>query len=157
MADVDRALSNVLRVGFRLGAFDPSTPWDTIGMDVVRKPEHLALALRVAQESMTLLSNRNNFLPLRRDSLRSVAVIGPAGDQDYPTGNYYGTPARKVGITAAARAAGCSYVQYGRAPASGPADAEAIARAVALAGSRTSWPCARHQRPGEAEAATVAT
>ena len=136
MADVDRALSNVLRVGFRLGAFDPSTPWDTIGMDVVRKPEHLALALRVAQESMTLLSNRNNFLPLRRDSLRSVAVIGPAGDQDYPTGNYYGTPARKVGITAALRELlgdSCT-VQYEQGTSfTGPADADAIARAVALA------------------------
>src|SRR6185295_12947410 len=59
MADVDKALANVLRVGFRLGAFDPSTPHDTIPMSVVRSPEHLALALKVAQQSMTLLSNRS--------------------------------------------------------------------------------------------------
>ena len=135
-ADVDKALSNVLRVGFRLGAFDPATPYDTIGMDAVRRPEHLALALRVAQESITLLSNRNNFLPLERDSIRSVAVIGPAGDQDYPTGNYYGTPARKVGVVMGLRellGEGIT-VQYEQgAGFVGPADTEAITRAVALA------------------------
>ena len=49
MADVDKSLSNVLRVGFRLGAFDPSTPYDKIAMSVVRSPEHLALSLKVAQ------------------------------------------------------------------------------------------------------------
>lgn len=45
---------------------------------------------------MTLLTNRNNFLPLDGKSLKSVAVIGPAGDSAYETGNYYGTPARKI-------------------------------------------------------------
>lgn len=134
--DIDRALANVLRVGFRLGAFDPSSPWDTIGLDVVRRPEHLALALRVAQESLTLLSNRSGFLPLDRDSVRSIAVIGPAGDQDYPTGNYYGTPARKVGVTVGLRellGAGVS-VEYARgADFVGPANADSIARAVSLA------------------------
>ena len=103
--DVDRALTRVLRVGFRLGAFDPagSSPYDKLSMSVVRSPEHLDLALRTAKESMTLLSNRNSFLPLQRKAIRSVAVIGPAGDGDYETGNYYGTPARKVGVTAALR------------------------------------------------------
>ena len=83
-------------------------------MSVVRKPDHLALSLQVAQKSLTLLSNRRSrpaghrhaapprrpslFLPLKREETRSIAVIGPAGDQDYPTGNYYGTPARKVGV-----------------------------------------------------------
>jgi beta-glucosidase len=91
--DVDQALTRVLRVGFRLGAFDPpeSNPYSKIGMSVVRSPEHLALALKTAQESITLLSNRNAFLPLKRDTVHSIAVIGPAGDTDYETGNYYGT------------------------------------------------------------------
>jgi len=97
--DVDQALTRVLRVGFRLGAFDPpeTNPYSKIPMSVVRSPEHLALALKTAQESMTLLSNREGFLPLKREAVHSIAVIGPAGDQDYETGNYYGTPARKVG------------------------------------------------------------
>jgi len=99
MADVDRAVSRVLRVGFRLNVFDPpgSSPWSTIPMSVVRSQAHLDLSLKAAEESMTLLSNRNNFLPLRQDQIHSIAVIGPAGDLDYETGNYYGTAARKTG------------------------------------------------------------
>ena len=97
-ADVDRALARVLRVGFRLGAFDPPemNPYSKIQADVIRSPEHLKLSLQTALESMTLLSNRNNFLPLKKENLKSVAVIGPAGDATYEIGNYYGTPARKV-------------------------------------------------------------
>ena len=98
-ADVNRALARVLRVGFRLGVFDPagSDPYNKVSMNVVRSPQHLQLALKTAEESITLLSNRKNFLPLDQNAIKSVAVIGPAGDQEYETGNYYGTPARKVG------------------------------------------------------------
>src|SRR5580704_2666386 len=97
-ADVDRALARVLRVGFRLGAFDPPelNPYSKISANVIRSPEHLKLSLQTALESMTLLSNRNNFLPLKKENVKSIAVIGPAGDSAFETGNYYGTPARKV-------------------------------------------------------------
>ena len=156
MAEVDKALANVLRVGFRLGAFDPSTPYDKLPMSVVRSPEHVALALTVAQRSMTLLSNRPItpppvpgttgtsapatppvlFLPWKREETRSIAVIGPAGDQDYPTGNYYGTPARKIGVVQGLRDVLGPDVTVGYekgADVVGPADADAVARAVALA------------------------
>src|SRR5579871_429647 len=98
IADVDRALARVLRVGFRLGAFDPPelNPYSKISAKVIRSEEHLGLSLQTALESMTLLTNRNNFLPLDGKSLKSVAVIGPTGDSAYETGNYYGTPARKI-------------------------------------------------------------
>jgi beta-glucosidase len=97
-ADVDRALSRVLHVGFRLGAFDPPemNPYSRIGSDVIRSPEHLQLSLQAALESMTLLSNRNHFLPLDKNHVKSIAVIGPAAGEAYETGNYYGKPARKV-------------------------------------------------------------
>jgi beta-glucosidase len=71
-------------------------PYSKIGTDVIRSQDHLELSLKTALESMTLLSNRNNFLPLDKSKLKSVAVIGPAGGDAYETGNYYGTPARKV-------------------------------------------------------------
>jgi beta-glucosidase len=136
--DVDLALTRVLRVGFRLGAFDPpeSNPYSKIGMDVVRSPEHLALSLKTAEESITLLSNRADFLPLNREAIHSIAVIGPAGDGDYETGNYYGTPARKVGAVAGLRELlGPSVqVQYEKgADFVDAADPAAIARAAALA------------------------
>ena len=67
--ELDHAVRNVLRVGFRLGAFDPpeDSPYSKIGMDVVRSPEHLKLSDQVGAESMTLLLNRQNFLPLDKD------------------------------------------------------------------------------------------
>ena len=76
------------------------------------------------------------FLPLKREETRSIAVIGPAGDQDYPTGNYYGTPARKVGVVQGLRevlGAGVTIEYEKGADVVGPADADAVARAVALA------------------------
>ena len=76
------------------------------------------------------------FLPLKREATRAIAVIGPAGDQDYPTGNYYGTPARKVGVVQGLREVlgpGVTVDYEKGADVVGPADAEAVARAVALA------------------------
>jgi len=136
--DVDQALTRVLRVGFRLGAFDPpkSSPYSKIGMSVVRSPEHLVLALKVAQESITLLSNRDAFLPLKRNAVHSIAVIGPAGGNDYETGNYYGKPARKVSAVGGLRnllGSGVSVEYEKGADFVGEADGAAIARAAALA------------------------
>jgi beta-glucosidase len=137
-ADVDRALARVLRVGFRLNVFDPpgTSPYSKIPTSVVRSPQHLELALKTAEESITLLSNRNNFLPLKQEQVHSVAVIGPAGDDEYETGNYYGKPARKVSPLAGLRdllGAGAQ-VQYEKgAGFTDPADPVAIARAADLA------------------------
>ncbi|HEV2133226.1 MAG TPA: glycoside hydrolase family 3 N-terminal domain-containing protein [Terracidiphilus sp.] len=78
-ADLDRAVRSVLRVKFELGLFDH--PYVDPGLEarVYRSPEHLAISLRSARESMTLLKNDNNLLPLSK-SLRKIAVIGPNGD-----------------------------------------------------------------------------
>jgi beta-glucosidase len=137
-ADVDRALARVLRVGFRLGAFDPPemNPYSKIQADVIRSPEHLKLSLQTALESMTLLSNRNNFLPLKKDGVKSIAVIGPAGDTAFETGNYYGTPARKVSPLQGLKDALGSDVKVEYEQGAGfieAADPAMIARAVDLA------------------------
>lgn len=136
MKDVDQAVSRVMRVGFRLGVFDPSTPYDNIKMDVVRSQPHLALARRAAEESMTLLANKMHFLPLDGGKIKSVAVIGPAGDQEYETGNYYGKVFRKVGVTQGLRqvlGTGVK-VQYEKGTSyKDPADAEMLRRAADLA------------------------
>jgi beta-glucosidase len=99
--ELDKSVRNVLRVGFRLGAFDPpdDSPYSKIGMDVVRSPEHLKLSDQLGAESMTLLLNRQSFLPLDKSKIKSIAVIGPSGGDEYETGNYYGTPFRKVSVT----------------------------------------------------------
>ena len=75
MADVDRAVRRQLSIRFRLGEFDPAQdPYAGIGWDVVNSPEHIALALRAATESVVLLKN-DGLLPLPAD--RRIAVVGP--------------------------------------------------------------------------------
>jgi beta-glucosidase len=139
-ADVDQALRRVLRVGFRLGAFDPPelSPYSKLTMSVVRSPEHLALSSKVAAESITLLSNRQQFLPLKREAIHSVAVIGPAGGNEYETGNYYGTPTKKTSVTSGVKdllGADAKVAYEKGAGFFDPPDTEAVARAVALAHS----------------------
>jgi beta-glucosidase len=87
---VNRALGRVLKIGFRLGAFDPPemVPFSKIPESVIDSSEHRELALKAARESIVLLSNKNNFLPLDKSKLKTVAVIGPAATApEY--GDYY--------------------------------------------------------------------
>jgi len=96
--DVNTALARVLRVAFRLGAFDPPdlVPYSKIPASVVNSDEHRQLARKIEQESIVLLSNKQNFLPLNKAALKSVAVIGPVGQQpEY--GSYYGAKPKTVG------------------------------------------------------------
>lgn len=87
---VNRSLARVLKVGFRLGVFDPpaSVPFANIPESVIDSPAHRELALKAARESIVLLTNKNSFLPLDRSKLKTIAVIGPAA-QTPEFGNYY--------------------------------------------------------------------
>ena len=75
-ADLDRAVSGVLRVKFMLGLFDHPLVDPTLMARVERSPAHLAVSLASARESMTLLKNDGNLLPLAK-STQHIAVIGP--------------------------------------------------------------------------------
>ncbi len=77
--DLDRAVGSVLRVKFALGLFDRPFVDPDVRQSVYRSPTHLALSLESARQSMTLLKNEGNLLPLSR-SIRRIAVIGPNGD-----------------------------------------------------------------------------
>ena len=89
---INRALTRLLRTRFRLGMFDPPerVPYAQIKPEVVNCPEHRALARRMAQESIVLLKNEGNLLPLKTD-LRGILVVGPhANSSDVLLGNYNG-------------------------------------------------------------------
>jgi beta-glucosidase len=75
---LDRAVASVLRVKFALGLFDHPLVDPKLRALVDRSPEHLALTLDAARESITLLKNDNSVLPLS-PTLRRIAVIGPNG------------------------------------------------------------------------------
>ena len=94
--DIDNALRYLLNTRFKLGMFDPPemVAYAQIPIEKNTAPEHDALALEVAHQSVVLLKNENNILPLSK-SLKKVAVIGPnADDYDVLLGNYHGTPVR---------------------------------------------------------------
>jgi len=92
-ATVDSILRPLLRIRFRLGLFDPPemVPWSTFGPEVVNSLEHRALAYEAAVKSIVLLQNKNQVLPLNRDSIRNIFVTGPtSADVMALVGNYNG-------------------------------------------------------------------
>lgn len=94
---VDQALYRVLRARFRLGEFDPPAmvPYSKIPFSVICSPEHRALSLKVSQKSIVLLKNKDNFLPLDKNSIKTIAVIGPHANI-FHTGGYSGIAANPV-------------------------------------------------------------
>ena len=93
---VDQAVERLFTSRFKTGEFDPSerVPYAAISMDVVASQEHTNLALRAARESIVLLKNEGNVLPLSKN-LESLAIIGPAGNEAY-LGGYSGNGPYKV-------------------------------------------------------------
>lgn len=93
MADIDRAARNVLTARMRLGLFDdPShNPYNRIPPSVVGCAKHKELALQAAREAIVLLKNEGAMLPLKRERLRSLAVVGiNAATCEF--GDYSGVP-----------------------------------------------------------------
>ncbi len=100
--DLDRSVARLLKARFELGEMDETTPWDTISDSVVNCRIHQALALRMARESMALLQNKNNLLPLKAGM--TVALVGPnANDSVMQWGNYNGFPGHTVTLLEALR------------------------------------------------------
>lgn len=102
---IDKSLLRVLTGRFELGDLDKDeiVPWAGIPMSVVNNQQHRDLALQMARESMTLLQNNNDALPLVKN-VKKIAVIGPNADNDPMLwGNYNGKPVRTIGILAGIR------------------------------------------------------
>jgi beta-glucosidase len=98
--EVNMHLMRVLIGRFDLGEMDDDAlvPWSKIPMSVVNSDEHKKLALEMARESMTLLQNKNNILPLSKSG-KKIALIGPnADDKPLMWGNYNGTPFNTITI-----------------------------------------------------------
>lgn len=100
--DLDRSVARLLKARFELGEMDETTPWDAIPDSVVNCHAHQALALRMVRETMTLLQNKNNLLPLKAGM--TVALVGPnANDSVMQWGNYNGFPGHTVTLLEALR------------------------------------------------------
>ncbi len=90
---VDKALRPLLKTRFKLGLFDPDemNPYTNISTDVVNCEKHKQLAYETASKSIVLLKNENNALPLNKQTLKNLLVLGPtAADVTSLVGNYNG-------------------------------------------------------------------
>jgi len=105
--DIDRSVKRLFKARFRLGMFDPpdQVPYAQIPSSVVDSPEHRELALEVARQSLVLLKNQDNLLPLNASDVSSIAVIGPNAEETLVlSSNYAGTPAEPVSVLAGIKA-----------------------------------------------------
>ena len=94
---LDDALTRVLRVRMRLGEFDPfdAVPYSKISPDGINSDANRAVALQVAQESIVLLQNRGDLLPLDKIKIKRIAVFGPLADR-IVMNNYNGKAGKTV-------------------------------------------------------------
>ncbi len=96
---IDRALTRVLTARFKLGEFDSiqSVPYNHYDKKLLAGKEFSALAYEAAVKSLVLLKNDNHFLPVDKNKVRSVAVIGPFADNNY-LGGYSGHPVNNISL-----------------------------------------------------------
>lgn len=93
-AEITTSVKRLFTIRFRLGMFDSDdiVPLGKVGLSALESPEHKAHALKMAQQSIVLLKNENNLLPLSK-KLKKIAVVGPnSNDKGVMLANYYGYP-----------------------------------------------------------------
>jgi beta-glucosidase len=95
---VDEAVKNILTVKFKVGLFDKPYKATTNLSNLVHTDEAVKLAREIAEESVVLLKNENELLPLSLSGLNSIAVIGPNANQ-VQYGDYSITNDNSSGIT----------------------------------------------------------
>lgn len=99
-AEVDKHVVRLLEGRFDLGEMDDNSivSWSNIPASVLCSKEHRNLSLQMSLQTMTLLQNNNNVLPLSRHE-KKIAVIGPnANNEPMMWGNYNGTPRQTITI-----------------------------------------------------------
>ena len=103
-SELDPALTRILAARIRLGELDRNNePWAELDDSIVEGVEHRALARRMAEESIVLLQNRDDVLPLASDE--RIALVGPnADDREMLWGNYNAIPEFTVTLADALRA-----------------------------------------------------
>lgn len=96
-ATINQAVARNLRAKFLLGLFE--NPYVDVerAVRVTNSSEHRALAAEAARRSITLLKNQDNLLPLNRNTLKSIAVIGPNAVKVH-LGGYSDDPGRGVSV-----------------------------------------------------------
>ncbi|GAB3017975.1 glycoside hydrolase family 3 protein [Niabella terrae] len=95
--DIDASLRRLFEIRFRLGMFDDpaKVPLALTPASALEAPEHQAHALRMARESIVLLKNEKDLLPLDKKKIKKLVLIGPNADNKIAQlGNYNGVPSQ---------------------------------------------------------------
>ena len=129
-ADIDRAARRILTARMRLGMYDDPAhnPYNALDPAIVGSPAHRAYALQAARESIVLLKNDRNLLPLKPGRVRSIAVVGlNAATCEF--GDYSGEPVTApVSVLDGIRAAAGKSVRIDHVPWDTPVE-EALSAA----------------------------
>ena len=97
---IDVSVKRLFMIRFRLGMFDPVSMvrYAQTSDAVLESAEHKAHALKMARQSIVLLRNENNMLPLKK-TLKKIAVLGPNADNRIAVlGNYNGVPSKVMSL-----------------------------------------------------------
>jgi beta-glucosidase len=98
-SQIDVSLKRLYMIRFRLGMFDPPSmvKYAQTPASVLESPEHKAHSLKMARQSIVLLKNDQQTLPLSKN-IKKIAVVGPNADNNIAVlGNYNGIPSEIVG------------------------------------------------------------
>tara|TARA_Y100000385_G_scaffold249888_1_gene271616 strand:- start:17749 stop:19965 length:2217 start_codon:yes stop_codon:yes gene_type:complete len=98
--EIELSVYRLMLARMKLGMFDPNelVPYAKIPFEINNRKAHDDMALKMAQKSMTLLKN-NGILPLNKNRIKKIAVIGPnANNISALRGNYYGSASNPVTI-----------------------------------------------------------
>jgi len=116
-SEVDSSLAHLLRTQMKLGFFDDSavSPYASYNEDSIANEYHRSLARKIAQQSMVLLKNDKEILPLDKNKYPAMMIVGPnAASLDALLGSYHGVSSKAVnfveGITKAVGT--CTRVEY---------------------------------------------
>jgi beta-glucosidase-like glycosyl hydrolase len=94
-ASIDASVTRMLRAKFLAGMFEDPYSNADYAEKITNSPEHQALALKAAHESIILLKNDGNLLPLAKGKYKRIAVIGPNAAELH-LGGYSNQPGRGV-------------------------------------------------------------
>ncbi len=75
--EITAAAERVYAIRFLLGEFEEERPYSDIGYDMLDCKEHKALNLKAAEQCLVLLKNNDSFLPLNKEKVGKIAVVGP--------------------------------------------------------------------------------
>ncbi len=98
--EIDVSVTRLILTRLKLGTLEgQKTPFDDLGFKDIATDENRNFAIEVAKKSLVLLKNEDNMLPIKREKIKSIAVIGPnANSRNALIGNYTGTPKNYITI-----------------------------------------------------------